>query len=161
MLDDLVVGILVYALVMLVHLGATFLLVALVRPFGNWLWDRPHLRLTLALLGANVLLLAAHLIEVGLWAVLYAHLGLVTDPNNAYYSAFLNYTTLGNDASLGTTGTRLLNPIAAGSGILMFGWSTALLIYVLQGHVHHLIGTHRIRGYGEAPRERTASEDIT
>ncbi|MDF2618117.1 MAG: two pore domain potassium channel family protein [Xanthobacteraceae bacterium] len=162
MLDDLLVGILVYILVMLVHLGATFLLVALVRPFGTWLWERPHLRLTLALLGANVLLLAAHLIEVGLWATLYAHLDLVTNPSDAYYSAFLNYTTLGNDDSIGSTATRLLNPIAAGSGILMFGWSTALLIYVLQGHVHHLISTHRIRGFGEQPRsKRFSREDIT
>lgn len=154
MLNDLVIGILVFALVMLVHLSATFLLVALVRPFGNWLWNRPHLRLTLALLGANGLLLTAHLIEVGIWATLYAHLDLVADPANAYYSAFLNYTTLGNGDAVGTTSTRLLNPIAAGSGILMFGWSTALLIYVLQGHVHHLISTRRIAGFGTPPAAR-------
>lgn len=154
MLDDLVFGILVYIMVMLVHLGATFLLVALVRPFGNWLWKNPYLRLTLALLGANVLLLAAHLIEVGLWATLYSQLGIVNNTSDAYYSAFLNYTTLGSGEAHGTTHTRLLDPIAAGSGILMFGWSTALLIYVLQGHVHHLISTRRAYSGEHPPRPR-------
>ncbi|MGA0563292.1 two pore domain potassium channel family protein [Ancylobacter sp. VNQ12] len=159
MLDDLLLGILVYIAVMLIHLGATFLLVALIRPYGHWLWERPHLRLTLALLGANVLLLAAHLMEVGLWATLYSHLDLVDNAADAYYSAFLNYTTLGSGEAHGNLHTRLLDPIAAGSGILMFGWSTALLIYVLQGHVHNLITTRRIPNPGETARSRHSAGD--
>ncbi|MBS9479245.1 ion channel [Ancylobacter radicis] len=124
--------------VMLVHLGATFLLIALVRPFESRLWGSPYLRLMLALLTTNALLLCAHLFEVGLWSLLYGALGLVADPADAYYSAFVNYTTLGYGDVLQATRTRLLGPMAAGSGILMFGWSTALLIYVLQGHLPHL-----------------------
>ncbi|WAC28971.1 ion channel [Ancylobacter sp. SL191] len=146
MLSELVLGIAMNIAVMLVHLGATFLLIAVVRPFESRLWGNPRLRLTLALLTTNVILLTAHLLEVGMWGSLYAALGLVADPSDAYYSAFVNYTTLGYGDVLQGTRTRLLGPMAAGSGILMFGWSTALLIYVLQGHLPHLTGQGRPRG---------------
>lgn len=140
MVRELVLGIAMNIAVMLVHLGATFLLIVIVRPFESRLWGTPYVRLTLALLATNVVLLTAHLLEVGLWSMLYAALGLVADPADAYYSAFVNYTTLGYGDVLQGTRTRLLGPMAAGSGILMFGWSTALLIYVLQGHLPHLTG---------------------
>jgi hypothetical protein len=143
MLDELIVGILVNIAVMLVHLGATFLLVSLIHPYGSWLGGRPHVRLMLALLTAYAVLLTAHLVEVGIWAGLYASFQLVASPADAYYSAFMNYTTLGDSDALQGTHTRTLGPMTACSGILMFGWSTALLIYVLQGHLHQLIEIHR------------------
>ncbi|MBB3772355.1 hypothetical protein FHS55_002967 [Angulomicrobium tetraedrale] len=142
MVEELIVGIVMNILAMLVHLGASFVLVALVMPFEKWLWKQPHLRLMLALLTANTILLCAHLIEVGLWSFIYAYRELVEFPTDAYYSAFVNYTTLGYGDALQNTRTRLLGPLTAASGILMFGWSTALLIYVLQSHLPHLV-VHR------------------
>ena len=139
MVEELVVGIMMNIMVMMVHLGATFLLIVLVRPFERWLWDQPHLRLMLALLTANAILLTAHLLEVGCWSLVYAYRELVQFPVDAYYSAFVNYTTLGYGDTLQNTRTRLLGPLTAASGILMFGWSTALLIYVLQSHLPRLV----------------------
>lgn len=147
MVEELVVGIVMNIGVMLVHLGATFVLIALVRPFQQWLWNQPHLRLMLALLTANAILLTAHLVEVGCWSLVYAYRELVEFPADAYYSAFVNYTTLGYGDTLQNTRTRLLGPLTAASGILMFGWSTALLLYVLQSHLPHLV-SHR-------PHEKT------
>lgn len=135
MLNEMIIGIVMNLLVMLVHLSATILLILMVTPFEKWLVKRPYLRLMVALIIVNVVLLAAHMVEVGLWAAVYAIRDLVADPADAYYSAFVNYTTLGYGDVLQGTRTRLLGPMTAGSGILMFGWSTALLIYVLQGHL--------------------------
>ena len=143
MMDELITGVAVNVAVMLVHLSATLTLLALTRPFEKALWKFPHARVTFALLTANVILLSAHLVEVGIWGGVYGYLGLVSNPGDAYYSAFVNYTTLGYGHVLQATRTRLLGPMAAGSGIMMFGWSTALLIYVLQSHLPHLLGARR------------------
>ncbi|QIB33334.1 ion channel [Ancylobacter pratisalsi] len=140
MLNELMTGASVNVAVMLVHLGATAMLMALTRPFAKTLWKHPHMRLTFALLTANIILLSAHLVEVGIWAGVYTWLGLVPNPSDAYYTAFVNYTTLGYGDALQVTRTRLLGPMAAGSGIMMFGWTTALLIYVLQSHLPQLLG---------------------
>lgn len=141
MFEELIVGVMMNIVVVLVHLGATFLLIALVTPLGRRLWSQPHLRLTMALLTASAVLLVTHLVEVGLWAVLYAYRELVQFPGDAYYSAFVNYTTLGYGDALQTTRTRLLGPLTAASGILMFGWSTALMIFVLQSHLPRLMAS--------------------
>ncbi|MCJ8144796.1 potassium channel family protein [Ancylobacter sp. A5.8] len=137
--EQLTIGLVVNVVTMLVHLAATLLLVALIHPYGNWLRNRPRIRLVIALLVTNYVLLTAHLLEVGLWALIYTWLELVDNPSDAFYSAFVNYTTLGYGDVLQGTSTRLLGPLASASGIMMFGWSTALLIYVLQGHLPNII----------------------
>ncbi len=139
MLNELVLGIAVNIAAMFVHLGATMLLVTLIHPYGGWMGDRPRPRLVWAMLTTTIVLFVAHLIEVGVWAAVYLVLARATDLANAYYAALLNYTTLGYGDVLRGTTTRLLGPLAAANGIMMFGWSTALLIYVLQGHLPRII----------------------
>lgn len=143
MLNELALGIAVNIAAMFVHLGATMLLVTLIHPYGGWMGDSPRPRLMFAMLTTTTVLLAAHLIEVGLWATIYVVLARATDIDNAYYAALLNYTTLGYGDALHGTTTRLLGPLAAASGIMMFGWSTALLIYVLQGHLPRIVPPKR------------------
>ena len=46
--------------------------------------------------------------------------------------AFVNYTTLGYGDVLPLDRWRLLGPMTAMNGVLMFGWSTALIFEVLQ-----------------------------
>lgn len=137
-LHELMIGVSVNVAVMLVHLAATFLLIDFIGPFQKRMRMHPHVRLLMALAATNVVLLTAHLGEVGIWAAVYDWMGLVQHSRDAFYSAFVNYTTLGYGDSLQETRTRLLGPMAACSGILMFGWSTALLIEVLQRHLPHL-----------------------
>ena len=47
------------------------------------------------------------------------------------YFAFVNYTTLGYGDVLPVAGWRLLGPMAAMNGVLLFGWSTAVIFQVL------------------------------
>lgn len=133
--EEIAIGISVMLLVMLVHLMATYILIDCSDAYNNTFKRHPRMRLLLALLVANVLLLVAHLVEVGIWAVVYAAKGLVTHHDDAYYSAFVNYTALGYGDSLQQTATRLIGPMTAGSGIMMFGWTTALLLLVIQQHL--------------------------
>ena len=133
MFHELAIGVAVNLMVMLVHVGATSGLFL----FSDWFIPtsskRPtHARHIILLATANAVLLLAHLLEVGIWAAVFERNGLVPHGQDAYYSAFASYTTLGSGDVLQVAGTRLLEPMAAASGILMFGWSTVIIIHILQ-----------------------------
>jgi hypothetical protein len=50
----------------------------------------------------------------------------------------VNYTTLGYGDVTPLKEWRLLGPMTAMNGILMFGWSTAVLFEVLRKTIEHL-----------------------
>ena len=54
------------------------------------------------------------------------------------YFTFVNYTTLGYGDIMPVKQWRLMGPMAAMNGILMFGWSTAVLFEVLRKTLDHL-----------------------
>ena len=59
------------------------------------------------------------------------------DGSDLLYFAFVNYTTLGYGDIIPVQAWRLTGPMTAMNGILMFGWSTAVLFEVLRkGHEH-------------------------
>jgi hypothetical protein len=78
------------------------------------------------------ILMAAHLVEVSVWAVSYRLLGVTQQGADSFYFAFVNYTTLGYGDILPTTHWRLLGPLAAMNGMLLFGWSVAVIYDVLR-----------------------------
>ena len=74
----------------------------------------------------------AHLIEIALWAVVLVICGEFQEFGNAYYLSAVNYTTLGYGDLLLTPSWRLLGPLEAANGALMFGVSTAMVFAVIQ-----------------------------
>jgi Ion channel len=48
------------------------------------------------------------------------------------YFAFVNYTTLGYGDVVPVAHWRLLGPLTAMNGMLLFGWSTAVIFEVLR-----------------------------
>ena len=74
----------------------------------------------------------AHLIEIALWAVLLIICGEFQEFGNAFYHSAVNYTTLGYGDLLLTPSWRLLGPLEAANGALMFGVSTAIIFAVIQ-----------------------------
>ena len=74
----------------------------------------------------------AHLIEIALWAVLLIICGEFREFGNAFYHSAVNYTTLGYGDLLLTPSWRLLGPLEATNGALMFGVSTAMVFAVIQ-----------------------------
>jgi hypothetical protein len=69
--------------------------------------------------------------EVGLWGAGMALAGAVGWEEGPLYFAFVSYTTLGYGDVLATKEWQLLGPAAAMNGILLFGWSTAVIFHVL------------------------------
>ena len=98
---------------------------------GEW---RPRSVLRV-LIATAVVLLILHLLQVTLWAAVYRWLlpagGLETFEQALYFS-LVTFTTLGyGDITLGPE-WRLLSGIEALNGILLVGWTTALLFAVVQ-----------------------------
>jgi hypothetical protein len=74
----------------------------------------------------------AHLIEITLWAALFIICGEFQEFGIAYYHSAVNYTTLGYGDLILTPSWRLLGPLEAADGTLLFGVSTAMVFAVIQ-----------------------------
>jgi voltage-gated potassium channel Kch len=80
--------------------------------------------------------LAAHLVEIALWAILFMMCGEFKAFGTAYYHSAVNYTTLGYGDVVMTPAWRLLGPLEAADGMLMFGVSTAIIFALIQRLIH-------------------------
>src|SRR6476659_9150480 len=96
--------------------------------------DRLHPVLFLAAVMIPIvsLLMATHTLEMIVWAAAYALADAAPAGADLVYFAFVNYTTLGYGDVVPVARWRLLGPITAMNGVLMFGWSTAVIFEVLR-----------------------------
>jgi hypothetical protein len=78
-----------------------------------------------------VALMMGHVLEVAVWATVYALAGVAPGANPVYF-AFVNYTTLGYGDVVPAADWQLIGPITAMNGVLLFGLSTAVLFEVLR-----------------------------
>jgi len=87
----------------------------------------------IAIMTATVsVLMAAHIAEVVAWSFAYAIIGAAPAGTDLVYFAFVNYTTLGYGDVTPLQRWSLLGPMTAMNGVLLFGWSTAVIFAVLQ-----------------------------
>ena len=91
-----------------------------------------RLRLIVVMWSTVTVLMFAHLCEVIVWGATYDLLNAVPHGADAFYFAFVNYTTLGYGDIVPATRWRLLGPLTAMNGVLLFGWSAAILFEVLR-----------------------------
>jgi hypothetical protein len=99
----------------------------------------PHLlQYTLVIVATGTLLVAGHFTEVAVWAVTYALSGAAPPGTHLVYLAFGNYTTLGYGDMALAARWRLLAPMTALNGIMLIGWSTALIFAFLRRTVPQL-----------------------
>ena len=76
--------------------------------------------------------LAAHLSGICLWALLFLLIGEFEAFGTAFYHSSVNYTTLGYGELPMSPAWKMLGPIEATDGLLMFGVSTALIFAVMR-----------------------------
>jgi hypothetical protein len=93
---------------------------------------QPNLLLIVVMVATVSVLMAAHAIEIIVWSLAYDLVDAAPANANRVYFAFVNYTTLGYGDVLPVERWQLLGPITAMSGILLFGWSTAVIFEVLR-----------------------------
>jgi hypothetical protein len=138
MLVQLLVGALVSTIAIIIHALATVGAIGVARAAGRRHASRPHLQLMGLMVATALILMLAHTIEIVAWSLFYALVGAAPAGSDLLYFAFVNYTTLGYGDVIPVKAWQLLGPMAAMNGILMFGWSTAVLFEVLLKTIEHL-----------------------
>lgn len=76
-------------------------------------------------------LLLLHLTEASVWAGILLIMGLLPNIETAIYFSLTSYTTVGYGDVVLAARWRLLGPIEGAVGILMFGWSTGIMVAVI------------------------------
>jgi hypothetical protein len=102
------------------------------RAAGERATSHQSLRLIAVMTAVVSVLMAAHIAEVMLWSFAYAIVGVAAPGTDLIYFAFVNYTTLGYGDVTPLQRWHLLGPMTAMNGVLLFGWSTAVIFAVLQ-----------------------------
>jgi voltage-gated potassium channel len=77
-------------------------------------------------------LLVVHLLEAGVWGAAYFWSGNFTEPSTAFYFSLASYTTVGYGDVVLDRESRIVGPIESVVGVLMMGWSTAIIVSVVQ-----------------------------
>jgi hypothetical protein len=132
MLRQMLVGAAVSTCTIVIHALITTLVVRVSRTVGsNNVWH-PWLILIFVMMAVVSILMLAHTCEVAVWSVAYATVNAAPVGADLVYFAFVNYTTLGYGDVIPVEPWRLLGPITAMNGILLFGWSTAVIFEVLR-----------------------------
>jgi len=126
------VGCVVSAINIMVHALVTVGAVGIARSAGLPNTEWPRLRLMVVMVGTAATLMVAHTLEVFVRALAYTTVGAAPADSDLLYFAFVNYTTLGYGDITPVQGWRLIGPMTAMNGILLFGWSTAVLFEVLR-----------------------------
>jgi hypothetical protein len=89
-------------------------------------------RVTALLMVTMVALMVAHLAEISVWAVYYALHGIEPEKATAFEFAFENYTALGYGDVVPDADRRIVGPITALNGLLLIGWSIAIIFEVMK-----------------------------
>jgi hypothetical protein len=133
MLRQMLVGAAVSALNIIIHALVMAVVIWLMRMANAKNTSRPWLLLICGVMIAAVsVLMTAHAAEVIVCSLAYATVDAAPSGTDLVYFAFVNYTTLGYGDITPVESWRLLGPMTAMNGVLLFGWSTAVIFEVLR-----------------------------
>lgn len=113
----------------------------------HWLWDIEILSVVM------LLMLMGTFVQTAAWAVLFMWLHEFPDFATALYFSAVNFSTLGYGDVVLSNRWRLLGPMEAANGILMFGVSTAVMTAAVADVVARSRG--KPSPIGARPKEET------
>jgi Ion channel len=133
MLSQLLAGGLVSFLNFAIHALITGVIVEATRHIAKRT-DHLHafMRLVALLTITVICLMIAHVLEIGVWGVYYTSAAIAPEVATPFEFAFENYTALGYGDPVPRAGKRLIGPITALNGLLLIGWSVAIIFEVMR-----------------------------
>ena len=99
---------------------------------GRGLGEGSFWRRSLVVSVVVLILFVALLVEAALWAAAYVVLGAIREFEEALYFSTVTYTTLGYGDVVLDERWRLLASFEAANGIIIFGWTTALIFVAVR-----------------------------
>jgi hypothetical protein len=115
-----------------IHAMVMTFIVQVAQAAGKRRITQPSLRLACVMIATVLVLMAAHISEVMVWALAYWLVDAAPAGSKLVYFAFVNYTTLGYGDVVPVPDWQLLGPMTAMNGVLLFGWSTAVIFEVME-----------------------------
>jgi hypothetical protein len=140
MVSQLLVGGFVSLINFGIHAVMTALIVVVTRHTATRT-DHLHAFLRMiALLAVTMLaLMIAHVAEIAVWSIAYRAIGFSLQETGTgrfiggeFEFAFENYTALGYGDVVAGNGWRLIGPITGLNGLLLIGWSVAIIFEVMR-----------------------------
>jgi len=132
MLRDILVGVSVSLSNIAIHALSMTVVIWGARVAGATRTSHQVIRLILVMSATVSFLMAAHFAEVLVWSLAYAIVGAAPEGADLVYFAFVNYATLGYGDVTPVKEWLLLGPMTAMNGVLLYGWSTAVIYDVLR-----------------------------
>jgi voltage-gated potassium channel Kch len=116
-----------------IHAGCTAVVIGWLHSVTaqHWALRSPLTRASVVGALVFVMLLVA-IVESTLWAGLYLWVGALPTLSEALYFSLVTFTTLGYGDVILPEQWRILGAFQAANGILMFGWTTAIIVAVAQ-----------------------------
>ena len=109
------------------------------RPLG----PAPRLAIFLEFSILMLTLMLGNIVQAAFWAVIYMALGAFQDFETALYFSGLTFTSLGYGDVVINGRVRLIAPLQAANGLMMFGITTGLFIAAFQHAVKKWIEAHQ------------------
>ena len=119
-------------LTVMLHSISTAVAIAQCRGREGVRLSRPWLHAVGTMAYLVILLLMAHLTAAALWAAALFWWVALPDFATAFYFSLTSYSTVGYGDVLLPDPVRILGPIESVLGVLMLGWSTAVIVAVVQ-----------------------------
>ena len=91
-----------------------------------------HHHATLIIVLFVLFMFLAIVVDVWTWAAFYVLVGAIESFETALYFSTATFTTIGYGDVVLTTEWRLLGSFEGANGMIIFGWTTALVIAVIQ-----------------------------
>ena len=141
MLSNLIIGLPVMLLCLVLQAGFTFWTVryhtgrtqrapVLAGPFAQ----------IRSLLIVMIVLMLGNFIQITIWGVLFMALGEFSELYEAVYHSAVNFSSLGYGDVVMSKRRKLLGPLEAANGVLMFALTGAALMAILQQMVRAQVG---------------------
>jgi hypothetical protein len=132
MLVNIVIAAILFIATTATHAVGMMLSLNRVQKYTGDLDKHPRLTRILLVSGIVLLMFLVTMIEVLMWALTYLALNAIQGMEQALYFSMVTFTTLGYGDVVLSEQWRLLSSFEAANGIIMFGWTIAIVINVVQ-----------------------------
>ncbi len=133
---NIFIGLIMVAITVVIQAyGTTRLLKRLADKLYKLPYDKFNNQATIVLIVTSLFLLLLNCSQAILWALMYFYIPNITEFESleqAVYFSFVTFTTLGYGDITVHTDFRILSGIEAINGMLLIGWSTALIYATMQ-----------------------------